>query len=161
MISIPEILSAYSCRVTCNMPDHPGMSPCILFHINHQFCIPSSPSQLCLGLAVTSCFLDSCTGLISSLTPLQAVFNLVARMITLLPPHLKDKLYSSVAHMKPSIIFPVHILPKFLLLFAIFPTHPPSQTVLFQEYRSIYVSQNIPCSVLHMQLVPSDRNALC
>ena len=92
--------------------------------------LPLYPSSA-LAQVVIPCFLDSCFDLIPSLTPLQAISNLAARMSTPLPPyHLKDKSYSSVAHMKPSIISPAHILPKFPLLLAILPQLPQSNSTL-------------------------------
>lgn len=95
--------------------------------ILHPFLsIPSALAQV-----VIPCFRDSCFDLIPSLTPLQAIFNLAARMRTPLPPyHLKDTSCSSVAHMKPSIISPAHILPKFPLLLAILLQLPQSNATL-------------------------------
>lgn len=98
-------------------------------HTTNSASLPLHPSS---ALAqVIPCFRDSCFDLIPGLTPLQAIFNLAARMHTPRPPyHLKDTSYSSVAHMKPSIIAPAHNLPKFPLLLAILLQLPQSNSTL-------------------------------
>lgn len=130
MISMPRILSVSSCRGTYNALDAPGMSPSLLFHkTNNSASLRLHPSSA-LAWVIIACFLDSCIGFISSLTPLQVIFNLAAGMITPLPPYrLRDKSYSSVVRMNPPIISPAHILPKYPLLLAVLPpfTFPVSQ----------------------------------
>lgn len=78
--------------------------------------------------AVIFCFLDSYIALVSGVTPLQAICNLAARVITLLPPYcLKDKSYSPVAHIKTSIIsHPPPAYPAIVCGYP-FPAHLPDK----------------------------------
>lgn len=130
---------------------HPGSSPCLSPHTNYQLCIPSSPSQVCLGSGCTACFLDSC--LFSSLTPLQVLVNPTARVMAPLPPcRLKYKSYSSLTHTKSSITIPIHLQPNLPLLLTIFSPPPklysPKNTHLFvgPEHSMFYIAHAVSSS---------------
>lgn len=67
-------------------------------------------------------------------------------MITPLPPyHLRDKSYSSVTHMNPSIISPAHILPKYPLLLAVLP-HSPSQSPKNNDLATCLGTPHVLCA---------------